>query len=37
VMPGLGYSNNGALKIRFSVDLPTSLTQEQIDSLFTIL
>ena len=37
VMPGLGYSNNGALKIRFSVDLPTSLTQDQIDALSAIL
>ena len=37
VMPGLGYSNSGALKIRFSVDLPTSLTQEQIDALSNIL
>ena len=36
VMPGLGF-NNGALKIRFSVDLPTSLTQEQIDALSNIL
>jgi DnaJ family protein A protein 2 len=37
VMPWLGYSNNGALKIRFSVDLPTLLTQEQIDALSNIL
>lgn len=37
VMPGLGYTERGALKIRFSVDLPTSLTQEQIDALSNIL
>ena len=36
VLPGLGFNNNGALKIRFSVDLP-SLTQEQIDALSNIL
>jgi hypothetical protein len=36
-MTGLGFSNGGALKIRFSVDLPTSLTQEQIDALSAIL
>jgi len=37
VMPGLGYTDGGVLKIRFSVDLPTSLTQEQIDALSAIL
>jgi DnaJ-class molecular chaperone len=37
VMPGIGYSNNGDLKIRFTVDLPKSLTQEQIDALSAIL
>lgn len=37
VMPGLGYTDGGALKIRFSVDLPTSLTQEQIAALSNIL
>ena len=37
VMPGLGYTDGGALKIRFLVDLPTSLTQEQIDALSAIL
>jgi molecular chaperone DnaJ len=37
VMPGLGFNDGGALKIRFSVDLPTSLTQEQIDALHNIL
>ena len=37
VMPGLGYSDGGALKIRFSVELPTSLTEEQIAALSAIL
>ena len=37
IMPGLGMNNTGALKIRFSVDLPTSLTQEQMDALSAIL
>jgi molecular chaperone DnaJ len=37
VMPGLGFNDGGALKIRFSVDLPTSLTPEQIDALSAIL
>ena len=37
VMPGLGYSDGGALKIRFSVELPTSLTEEQIAALSSIL
>jgi DnaJ-class molecular chaperone len=37
VLPGLGYNENGALKIQFTIDLPTSLTQEQIDALSTIL
>lgn len=36
VMPGLGF-NNGSLKIHFLVDLPTALTQEQIDALSNIL
>ena len=37
VMPGLGFNHGGALKIRFSVDLPTSLNQEQIDALSNII
>ena len=37
VLPGLGYNETGALKIRFSIDLPTSLTQEQIIALSNIL
>jgi DnaJ-class molecular chaperone len=37
VLPGLGYNETGALKIRFSIDLPTSLTQEQIVALSNIL
>jgi DnaJ-class molecular chaperone len=37
VLPGLGYNESGALKIRFSIDLPTSLTEEQIAALSTIL
>lgn len=37
VLPGLGYNENGALKIRFSIDLPTSLTDEQIAALSKIL
>jgi DnaJ-class molecular chaperone len=37
VLPGLGYSDGGALKIRFSVVLPTSLTEEQIAALSAIL
>ena len=37
VMPGLGYSDGGALKIKFSIELPTSLTEEQIAALSSIL
>ena len=37
VLPGLGYNENGALKIRFSIELPTSLTEEQIAALSGIL
>lgn len=40
VMPGLGFNINnvtGSLKIHFLVDLPTALTQEQIDALSNIL
>jgi DnaJ-class molecular chaperone len=37
VMPGLGYTDGGALKIRFYIDLPTSLTEEQITTLSSIL
>jgi DnaJ-class molecular chaperone len=37
LLPGLGYSESGALKIRFSIDLPTSLTEEQIAALSKIL
>jgi DnaJ-class molecular chaperone len=37
VLPGLGYSDGGALKIRFSIKLPTSLTEEQIAALSSIL
>jgi DnaJ-class molecular chaperone len=37
VMPGLGYTDGGALKIRFSIELPTSLTEEQIAALSAIL
>lgn len=37
VLPGLGYRDGGALKIRFSVVLPTSLTGEQIAALSAIL
>ena len=37
VLPGLGYNESGALKIRFSIELPTSLTEEQIAALSTIL
>lgn len=37
VMPGLGYTDGGALKIRFSIELPTSLTEEQIAALSRIL
>ena len=37
VMPGLGYTDGGALKIRFSIDLPASLTPEQIAALSAIL
>jgi len=37
LLPGLGYSESGALKIRFSIDLPTSLTEEQISALSKIL
>ncbi len=37
ILPGLGYNESGALKIRFSIELPTSLTEEQIAALSTIL
>jgi DnaJ-class molecular chaperone len=37
VLPGLGYTETGSLKIRFSIDLPTSLTEEQIAALSKIL
>lgn len=37
VMPGLGYTDGGALKIRFSIELPASLTPEQIAALSSIL
>ena len=37
VMPGLGYTEGGALKIRFSIALPASLTEEQIAALSGIL
>ena len=37
VMPGLGYSDGGALKIKFSIELPTELTEEQIAALSSIL
>ena len=37
VMPGLGYSDGGVLKIKFSIELPTSLTEEQIAALSSIL
>jgi DnaJ-class molecular chaperone len=37
VLPGLGYNENGALKIRFSIELPTSLTEEQVAALSAIL
>jgi len=37
VLPGLGYAETGSLKIRFSIDLPTSLTEEQIAALSKIL
>ena len=37
VLPGLGYGETGALKIRFSIDLPTSLTEEQIAAISKIL
>jgi DnaJ-class molecular chaperone len=37
VLPGLGYTENGALKIRFSIELPTSLTDEQVAALSAIL
>ena len=37
VLPGLGYTEGGALKIRFSIELPTSLTEEQIAALSAIL
>jgi DnaJ-class molecular chaperone len=37
VMPGLGYNETGALKIRFSIVLPASLTEEQIAALSGIL
>ena len=37
VMPGLGYNETGALKIRFSIALPAYLTEEQIAALSTVL
>jgi molecular chaperone DnaJ len=37
VLPGLGYNESGALKIRFSIELPTSLTEEQVAALSAIL
>jgi DnaJ-class molecular chaperone len=37
VLPGLGYDETGALKIRFSIALPASLTEEQIAALSGIL
>jgi len=37
ILPGLGYTEGGALKIRFSIELPTSLTEEQITALSAIL
>ena len=37
VLPGLGYNESGVLKIRFSIELPTSLTEEQVAALSTIL
>ena len=37
VMPGLGYNEPGALKIRFSIVLPASLTEEQLAALSDIL
>jgi len=37
ILPGLGYAESGALKIRFSIELPTSLTEEQIAALSAIL
>ena len=37
VMPGVGYNESGALKIRFSIELPASLTEAQISALSDIL
>ena len=37
VLPGLGYNDGGALKIRFSIELPVSLTEEQVAALAAIL
>lgn len=37
VIPGLGYNDSGALKIRFSIELPASLTEEQVVALSAIL
>jgi DnaJ-class molecular chaperone len=37
VLPGLGYNESGVLKIRFSIELPTSLTEEQVAALSAIL
>ena len=37
VLPGMGYNENGALKIRFCIELPTSLTEEQIAAISSIL
>jgi DnaJ-class molecular chaperone len=37
VLPGLGYNESGALKIRFSIELPASLTEEQVAALSAIL
>ena len=37
VMPGLGYNETGALKIRFSIAFPAALTEEQISALSNVL
>jgi DnaJ-class molecular chaperone len=37
VMPGLGYNETGALKIRFSIAFPAALTEEQISALSSVL
>jgi hypothetical protein len=36
-MHEIRVTNGGALKIRFSIELPTSLTEEQIAALSAIL